>query len=792
MSNTFTVKVVQDGGNKYVLNDDTTTKPVFYVGETYTFDMSDSSNSGHPLQIHSDQSGTIFNSNTSSGSPGQSGATVTFVPAQTGNAYIYCTVHGYGMGSYYNPLIVAGSDTIFTKVSDNSTESVSVSGTITYSNYPAGWNASDIKEVVIGTDVTSIGEYVFDYCNNLTTVTIPDSVTSIGTQAFRGCSALQSVTIPDSVTSIGDWAFYECSALTSLTIGNSVETIGTSAFSSCSALTSLTIGNSVTSIGDQAFQNCSALTTVTIPDSVESIGNIAFSSCSAMTTVTLPNNANFVTINRGAFNGCSALTTVTIPDSVTSIGEYVFQDSGLTTVTLPTNDNFTSIGNNAFYGSSALTTVTIPDSVESIGNSAFSSCSAMTTVTIGNSVTSIGASAFYRCSALTTMTIPDSVTSIGSSAFADCSELQSMTLPNNVNFTSIGNLTFFQCVSLTSVTIGNSVTSINLGAFYGCTALTTVTIPDSVTTIGIATLHLSGVTTLYMTSNNGLGLSAGSNIIGEGTLDGIEYGDTVTVYYTNVPPVFDSSPSTTANEDIEYTYTIVVGYMNGVVNATVEATTKPSWLSFNGTTKVLSGTPSNDDVGDHSIELTASDATVGQTATQSFTITVSQPICFNKGTKILCLKDGKEQYVCVENLSKGVMVKTYKHGFQPINDMRKGTYKLNQPVDMGMYRMKKQDHMIADLEMTGLHCLLIDTKDAKYKQDIKNQGGLKNPKFFVDDKFRLRAKECIDFKQMECTSYSIYTFSLEGKEQYGIWANGALVETTSNRILKLSKMEKIE
>ena len=137
------------------------------------------------------------------------------------------------------------------------------------------------------------------------------------------------------------------------------------------------------------------------------------------------------------------------------------------------------------------------------------------------------------------------------------------------------------------------------------------------------------------------------------------------------------------------------------------------------------------------------------------------------------------------------MIKTYKHGFQPISDMRKGTYKLNQPGDMGMYRMKKQDQMIADLEMTGLHCLLIDAKDAKYKQDIKKQGGLEKPNYFIDGKFRLRAKECSDFKQMECTSYSIYTFSLEGEEQYGIWANGVLVETTSSRILKLSTMQKI-
>lgn len=169
----------------------------------------------------------------------------------------------------------------------------------------------------------------------------------------------------------------------------------------------------------------------------------------------------------------------------------------------------------------------------------------------------------------------------------------------------------------------------------------------------------------------------------------------------------------------------------------------------------------------------------------------NKPICFNKGTKILCLKEGKEQYVCVEDLQQGSMIKTFKHGFQPIREIKKGTFILNQQGDMGMYKMKKQDHMIADLEMSGLHCLLIDAKDAKYQQDIQNQGGLKNPKFFVDGKFRLRANSCNEFQQMPRTSYTIYSFSLEGKDQYGIWANGALVETTSHKVMKVSKMEKV-
>ena len=55
--------------------------------------------------------------------------------------------------------------------------------------------------------VTSIGDYAFEFCYGLTSVTIPNSVTSIGYSAFYNCFGLTSVTIPNSVTSIGDEAF---------------------------------------------------------------------------------------------------------------------------------------------------------------------------------------------------------------------------------------------------------------------------------------------------------------------------------------------------------------------------------------------------------------------------------------------------------------------------------------------------------------------------------------------------------------------------------------------------------
>ena len=60
---------------------------------------------------------------------------------------------------------------------------------------------------------------VNDANSSITTANIPStvtyqgtgySVTSIGNYAFEYCSSLTSVTIPNSVTSIGDYAFNHC------------------------------------------------------------------------------------------------------------------------------------------------------------------------------------------------------------------------------------------------------------------------------------------------------------------------------------------------------------------------------------------------------------------------------------------------------------------------------------------------------------------------------------------------------------------------------------------------------
>lgn len=286
-----------------------------------------------------------------------------------------------------------------------------------------------------------------------------------------------------TVTSIGEYAFFHCDELTSVTIPESVISIGDSAFM-CLGLTKAEFGSieAICKINFDGFYSnpaCAShslyiegeeITELIIPESVASIGSYAFAGCSNLTSVKIPENVKSIYYN--AFNGCSGLTKAEFA-SIESLCNISFNGSF---------SNPLYYAHNLYINGEEIKDVIIPETVTSIGNNAFEGCSGLTSVTIPEGVSSIGDNVFAQCSGLTSIIIPESVTSIGSSTFQDCSGLTSISIPDNV--TIIDFNTFYGCSGLTSISIPKNVTTIEPQAFKGCSNLTSITIPESVTSIG--------------------------------------------------------------------------------------------------------------------------------------------------------------------------------------------------------------------------------------------------------------------------------------------------------------------
>jgi hypothetical protein len=178
-------------------------------------------------------------------------------------------------------------------------------------------------------------------------------------------------------------------------------------------------------------------------------------------------------------------------------------------------------------------------------------------------------------------------------------------------------------------------------------------------------------------------------------------------------------------------------------------------------------------------------------------VEVNGPIpCFKIDTKILTNKG----YIPIQDLKKGDLIKTLKHDFKPIVLIGKreiNHHALEDRIKDQLYKCDKNNfpEIFEPLIITGCNSILVDNfvSEIQKKKTIEVNGDI----YGTDEKYRLPA--CVDERT---TVYeipginTIYHLALENDDyfmNYGIYANGLLVESCSKRYLKeLSGMELVE
>ena len=116
-------------------------------------------------------------------------------------------------------------------------------------------NKTEIKKIIVESGVTNIGQFAFDGCSSLETISLPNTVTNIGSYAFSHCENLKSISLPDNLESLGGSAFEYCKKLQEISLSYGITKIPNYCFEGCTDLRRVEIPKTVTKIGFYAFDN---------------------------------------------------------------------------------------------------------------------------------------------------------------------------------------------------------------------------------------------------------------------------------------------------------------------------------------------------------------------------------------------------------------------------------------------------------------------------------------------------------------------------------------------------------
>ena len=201
--------------------------------------------------------------------------------------------------------------------------------------------------------------------SNITDVYLSDEITSIGSSAFYSCKNLALTSgLPASLTTIGNYAFYYCTnlALTG-SLPSSLTSIGVSAFNNCGNLAFAgSLPSDLTSIGESAFSECNNLAlSGSLPSGLTSIEGFSFYNCEKLAlSGSLPRS--LTSIGSCAFENCSTLAlTGDIPINVSSISTSAFRNVDASKTHFDKNLSSISITSSMYVPTSYTVTDTFTD-----------------------------------------------------------------------------------------------------------------------------------------------------------------------------------------------------------------------------------------------------------------------------------------------------------------------------------------------------------------------------------------------------------------------------------------------
>ena len=362
----------------------------------------------------------------------------------------------------------------------------------------------ELSTLDLPTDISYIGSYAFQGCQNLVEVFMDKDVALIGSNPFKGCTSLQKVRITAETppSSLNDWENISTATLEvpPSSVSAYSSTAPWSSFSSTSALT----GEHFWYKGIRYFLNYDGTASVTgfneeeMDEDVVILSHLPLETNYTVTSIAdrAFQSGIYLQGSRWEYYGGGKIKSVQIPGSVKTIGESALQGcKSLQSVVLCSG--IESIGESAFSGT-GLISVNIPGSVKRIGVYAFSYCESLSSITLNYGIEEIDLGAFYYCSSLTSVILPASLKSLGDGAFVHCAGITSLNLP--ASLTIEGNpFSNMENLQRLTVSAGNPVLSVEDGVLYETkdgdkklvqypTAMTntpfTFTVPDGVTVIG--------------------------------------------------------------------------------------------------------------------------------------------------------------------------------------------------------------------------------------------------------------------------------------------------------------------